>query len=80
MALDRFLLQAVAQYRGFGSMIADSDVSAILAAVDAKFDEQIRFTQDFVRIPSLRGEERNCAGLHGRGHGTARPQCGPLAD
>ena len=39
-------------------MIASSDVVAILEAVDARFDEQIRFTQDFVRKPSLRGEEQ----------------------
>ncbi|OKO87818.1 acetylornithine deacetylase [Bradyrhizobium sp. NAS80.1] len=36
----------------------DQDVaSAIIEAVDRSFDRQLRFTQDFVRIPSLRGQE-----------------------
>ncbi|WP_342640127.1 ArgE/DapE family deacylase [Rhodoligotrophos ferricapiens] len=36
----------------------DKDVAkAITDAVDAAFDDQIRFTQDMVRIPSLRGQE-----------------------
>lgn len=36
----------------------DKDIAAaIVAAVDAGFDEQVRFTQEMVRIPSLRGQE-----------------------
>ena len=38
-------------------MVDPSVISAILEAVDASFDAQIRFTQDFVRLPSLRGQE-----------------------
>lgn len=37
----------------------DQDIaSAIVDAVDQGFDNQLRFTQDLVRIPSLRGQER----------------------
>ena len=36
----------------------DKDIAAaIVAAVDAGFDEQVRFTQEMVRIPSVRGQE-----------------------
>lgn len=36
----------------------DTEVtSAILKSVDDGFDEQLAFTQDLVRLPSLRGEE-----------------------
>ena len=37
-------------------MTSDTE-SKILAAVDAQFDAQVRFTQDLVRFPSLRGQE-----------------------
>lgn len=38
-------------------MIDATTTSRILAAVDSAFDSQIRFTQDLVRFPSLRGCE-----------------------
>ncbi len=38
-------------------MLEKDVASAIIEAVDRGFDKQLRFTQDFVRIPSLRGQE-----------------------
>lgn len=38
-------------------MLDDVLKRTILDAVDAGFDEQIRFTQELVRLPSLRGQE-----------------------
>jgi len=34
-------------------------VTGILAAVDASFGDQVAFTQDLVRYPSLRGQEHS---------------------
>jgi acetylornithine deacetylase len=39
-------------------MLEASEISAILDAVNRRFAEQVRFTQDLVRIPSLRGQEQ----------------------
>ena len=42
----------------------DAEIAArISAAVDARFDEQIRFTRELVAIPSLRGAERGAQDL-----------------
>ncbi|WP_366554955.1 ArgE/DapE family deacylase [Aquibaculum sediminis] len=38
-------------------MLDKEIASAILKSVDEGFDEQVAFTQDLVRLPSLRGEE-----------------------
>jgi len=38
-------------------MLDQDAASAIIEAVDRSFDRQLRFTQDFVRIPSTRGQE-----------------------
>ena len=42
----------------------DKDIAAtITAAVDAGFEAQIRFTQDMVRCPSVRGQEHTVQDL-----------------
>ena len=42
----------------------DKDIAAaIIAAVDAGFEAQIRFTQDMVRCPSVRGQEHTVQDL-----------------
>ena len=38
-------------------MVEQNTAETIVTAVEASFDEQIRFTQDLVRFPSLRGQE-----------------------
>ncbi|MBT5435916.1 MAG: M20/M25/M40 family metallo-hydrolase, partial [Rhodospirillaceae bacterium] len=38
-------------------MVETTTADAIAAAVDASFDEQVAFTQELVRRPSLRGQE-----------------------
>lgn len=43
--------------------LTDADREAILAAVDAAFDQQIAFTQDLIREPSLRTKERSVQDL-----------------
>lgn len=38
-------------------MVEDNAADKITKAVEAGFDEQVTFTQDLVRYPSLRGQE-----------------------
>ena len=46
-----------------GSSIDPSARAAILAAVDVNFDRQVRFTQEMVRCPSVRGQEHTVQDL-----------------
>ena len=39
------------------SLLDPGMVSPILKAVEARFEEQIAFTEELVRFPSLRGQE-----------------------
>jgi acetylornithine deacetylase len=44
-------------------MLDKEIAAAIIAAVDRNFDEQVRFTQDMVRCPSVRGQEHTVQDL-----------------
>jgi protein-disulfide isomerase-like protein with CxxC motif len=47
-----------------GTIMLDKDIAAaIIAAVDAGFEAQTRFTQDMVRCPSVRGQEHTIQDL-----------------
>ncbi len=57
--------------------LADQFCSDILASIEAGFDQQVRFTQELMRFPSVRGAEHGCQdfvfrALRERGYATDR--------